>query len=184
MLKARKQAMKMQRAVAEVRGVAELFVDECKKLAGSFIKEAEKLAQKPVNSAEKEKLLKLIQETLEKTASDKSAEINKSVPQALIREIEKLTGKRLDLTAKSNLNKIWTAGFEKIDNKIFKTSQKMLDTAQGNLNSATTTVTNRLVSGTVSALFLANDAYNLTRLCKDNHDEAKKEKKAGRKWQE
>lgn len=60
---------------------------------------------------------------------------------------------------------------------IFQRSMKPFDTKVGNYDTKHERALNRLVSGLPPAIFLANDAYNLSRMMDDNPEEAKKEKR-------
>lgn len=60
---------------------------------------------------------------------------------------------------------------------IFQRSMKPFDTKVGNYDTKHERALNRLVSGLPPAIFLANDAYNLSRMMDDNPQEASKEKR-------
>ena len=60
---------------------------------------------------------------------------------------------------------------------IFQRSMKPFDSKVGNYDTKHERALNRLVSGLPPAIFLANDAYNLSRMMDDNPNEAKKEKR-------
>ena len=66
---------------------------------------------------------------------------------------------------------------EKMDSSIFQTELKMFDPKSGNYDTKHERALNRLVSGLPPAVFLANDAYNLSRMMDDDHAEAQKEQK-------
>lgn len=61
---------------------------------------------------------------------------------------------------------------------IFQRSMKSFDPKVGNYDTKHERALNRLVSGLPPAIFLANDAYNLSRMMDDDPNEASKEKKA------
>ncbi len=61
---------------------------------------------------------------------------------------------------------------------IFQRSMKSFDPKVGNYDTKHERALNRLVSGLPPAIFLANDAYNLSRMMDDNPEEATKEKRA------
>lgn len=61
--------------------------------------------------------------------------------------------------------------------KTLTTAHDKIDPLKGNFNSAVERFLTRWESGMISAIFLANDAYNLTRLIKDDHKDSTKEKK-------
>lgn len=60
---------------------------------------------------------------------------------------------------------------------IFQRSMKPFDSKVGNYDTKHERALNRLVTGLPPAVFLANDAYNLSRMMDDNPAEAKKEKR-------
>ena len=60
---------------------------------------------------------------------------------------------------------------------IFQRSMKPFDSKVGNYDTKHERALNRLVTGLPPAIFLANDAYNLSRMMDDNPNEAKKEKR-------
>ena len=61
--------------------------------------------------------------------------------------------------------------------KLFTQAMKMFDPKTGNYNGVHERALTRVVTGFIPAYFLANDAYNLSRLCDDDEKEAQKEKK-------
>lgn len=64
-----------------------------------------------------------------------------------------------------------------LSDNLFTQSVKMFDPTKGNYNTKHERSLNRIVSGAVPAVFLANDAYNLSRMCDDDKSEANKERK-------
>ncbi len=54
---------------------------------------------------------------------------------------------------------------------------KMFDKKSGNYNAVHERALTRIVTGFIPAFFLANDAYNLSRICDDDPDKADKERK-------
>lgn len=60
---------------------------------------------------------------------------------------------------------------------VFQTTSKMFDYKTGNYDTKHERALNRLVSGLPPAVFLANDAYNLSRMMDDDSKEAEKERK-------
>ena len=76
-------------------------------------------------------------------------------------------------------NKLITSGKseEEIRSAMFKQKMKMFDPKTGNYDTKHERSLNRIVSGIPPALFLANDAYNLSRMMDDDKDKANKEKK-------
>jgi len=65
----------------------------------------------------------------------------------------------------------------KLGSNVFQTQLKQFDPKSGNYDTKHERALNRLVSGLPPAIFLANDAYNLSRMMDDDPDEADKEKK-------
>ncbi len=61
---------------------------------------------------------------------------------------------------------------------LFTRAMKMFDPKSGNYNGVHERALTRIVTGFIPAFFLANDAYNLSRLCDDDPKAAEKEKKA------
>lgn len=64
-----------------------------------------------------------------------------------------------------------------ISDGLFTTANKYFDPKTGNYNTVHERSLNRIVSGLIPATFLANDAYNLSVLCKDSKETSDKEKK-------
>lgn len=64
-----------------------------------------------------------------------------------------------------------------LDSSVFQSGLKMFDPKSGNYDTKHERALNRLVSGLPPALFLANDAYNLSRMMDDDDKAAKKEKR-------
>lgn len=60
---------------------------------------------------------------------------------------------------------------------LFTRAMKMFDPKSGNYNGVHERALTRVVTGLIPAYFLANDAYNLSRLCDDDEKAAQKEKK-------
>lgn len=71
---------------------------------------------------------------------------------------------------KHDTEKIRSAG-------LFRDGMKMFDPKSGNYNGVHERALTRIVTGFIPAFFLANDAYNLSRLCDDDPKAAEKEKK-------
>ncbi len=66
---------------------------------------------------------------------------------------------------------------EQMGSKVFQTELKQFDPKSGNYDTKHERALNRLVSGLPPAIFLANDAYNLSRMMDDDHEAAAQEKK-------
>ena len=64
-----------------------------------------------------------------------------------------------------------------MESSIFKTELKMFDPKSGNYDTKHERALNRLVSGLPPAIFLATDAYNLSRMMDDDSQAADKERK-------
>lgn len=65
----------------------------------------------------------------------------------------------------------------KMESNIFQSELKMFDPKSGNYDTKHERALNRLVSGLPPAIFLANDAYNLSRMMDDDSKAAEKERK-------
>ncbi len=89
---------------------------------------------------------------------------------------KRLGKKAKDLT-KEEMQDIAAKVDEKMKSSIFQTELKMFDPKSGNYDTKHERALNRLVSGLPPAIFLANDAYNLSRMMDDDHTEATKEQK-------
>ena len=63
------------------------------------------------------------------------------------------------------------------DSQLFEYQLKSFNSKAGNYDTKHERALVRIVSGMPPAIFLANDAYNLSRMMDDDHGEAKKEKK-------
>ncbi len=66
---------------------------------------------------------------------------------------------------------------EFIKESLYKVSNKFFDKHTGNFNTAYERPLNRIVTGLIPVIFLANDAYNLSVLCGDKKEVSKKEAK-------
>lgn len=66
---------------------------------------------------------------------------------------------------------------EEISSKVYERGLRMFDVKTGNYDTKHERALNRLVSGLPPAIFLANDAYNLSRIMDDNPENAQKERK-------
>lgn len=89
----------------------------------------------------------------------------------------KQAGKSIsDLTAEE-ISKITADVDSKMESKIFQAELKQFDPKSGNYDTKHERALNRLVSGLPPAIFLANDAYNLSRMMDDDPKAADKEKK-------
>lgn len=87
------------------------------------------------------------------------------------KELNELIGKKLDeLINSSDID-------AEMQFNLFKTASNQFSSKSGNYNTVHERVLNRLVTGLIPAIFLANDAYNLSVLCKDDKATSEKEKK-------
>ena len=66
---------------------------------------------------------------------------------------------------------------EEIRSAMFQQKMKMFDPKTGNYDTKHERSLNRIISGLPPAVFLANDAYNLSRMMDDDKDKAEQEKK-------
>lgn len=71
---------------------------------------------------------------------------------------------------KHDTDKIRSAG-------LMENALKMFDSKAGNYNAVHERALTRIVTGFIPAYFLANDAYNLSRICDDDPQKAEKERK-------
>lgn len=89
----------------------------------------------------------------------------------------KQAGKAVSDLTTEELAKITADVDSKMGSKIFQTELKQFDPKSGNYDTKHERALNRLVSGLPPAIFLANDAYNLSRMMDDDPKAADKEKK-------
>lgn len=89
----------------------------------------------------------------------------------------KQTGKAVNELTDAEIAKITQDIDAKMDSSIFQSELKMFDPKSGNYDTKHERALNRLVSGLPPAIFLANDAYNLSRMMDDDPDAATKEQK-------
>lgn len=93
---------------------------------------------------------------------------------AAIESYEKIHKKTADETIIAKLKKEVE---EKMGSSVFQSEMKMFDPKTGNYDTKHERALNRLVSGLPPAIFLANDAYNLSRMMDDDSKSAEKERK-------
>lgn len=98
------------------------------------------------------------------------------IHQAAEKEAKKL-GKKVDTLSKEEMAKIAADIDSKMDSEVFKAELKMFDPKSGNYDTKHERALNRLVSGLPPAIFLANDAYNLSRMMDDDGAAAEHERK-------
>ena len=89
----------------------------------------------------------------------------------------KQAGKTISDLTPDEIAKITADVDSKMDSKIFQAELKQFDPKSGNYDTKHERALNRLVSGLPPAVFLANDAYNLSRMMDDDPKAAEKEKK-------
>lgn len=89
----------------------------------------------------------------------------------------KQAGKAISDLSADEIAKITAEVDAKMDSKIFQAELKQFDPKSGNYDTKHERALNRLVSGLPPAIFLANDAYNLSRMMDDDPKAADKEKK-------
>ncbi len=94
-----------------------------------------------------------------------------------LEEAAKKLGKKLkDLTPKE-LEKLENEVEQNLSSSVFQNKLKQFDLKSGNYDTKHERALNRLVSGLPPALFLATDAYNLSRMMDDDGKAAEKERK-------
>ncbi|MBO5447044.1 hypothetical protein J6A34_06020 [bacterium] len=86
-------------------------------------------------------------------------------------------GKKVSELSEDVIAEVTSKVDEKMGSSIFQSELKMFDPKSGNYDTKHERALNRLVSGLPPAIFLANDAYNLSRMMDDDDEAAKKEHK-------
>ena len=89
----------------------------------------------------------------------------------------KQAGKKVDDLTQEEINKIIADVDKNMDSSVFQSALKMFDPKSGNYDTKHERALNRLVSGLPPAIFLANDAYNLSRMMDDDPKAANHERK-------
>ncbi|MDE6138828.1 MAG: hypothetical protein K2F57_05095, partial [Candidatus Gastranaerophilales bacterium] len=89
----------------------------------------------------------------------------------------KQAGKSVNELTEAEILKITQDVDTKMGSSIFQSELKMFDPKSGNYDTKHERALNRLVSGLPPAVFLANDAYNLSRMMDDDPNAATKEQK-------
>lgn len=100
---------------------------------------------------------------------------SKAIKEALAAEKIRLGVEKL---SKTDIARVTAETEKNMEWIVFQRSMKMFDPAIGSYDTKHERALNRLVSGLPPALFLANDAYNLSRMMDDDPKAAQKEKKA------
>ncbi|MFA7659444.1 MAG: hypothetical protein WCY19_08425 [Candidatus Gastranaerophilaceae bacterium] len=98
-----------------------------------------------------------------------------------IEKLKTTANKEIELAIKENrledVGKIEEKLKKDLSDSLYQQSTKMNGEKTGNYNTKDERALCRIVSGSVPAFFLANDAYNLSSMCDNNKQEAEKEKK-------
>lgn len=89
----------------------------------------------------------------------------------------KSAGRDVSTLSAEEMAKITAEVDAKMGSSIFQSELKMFDPKSGNYDTKHERSLNRLVSGLPPAIFLANDAYNLSRMMDDDSKAAEKERK-------
>lgn len=89
----------------------------------------------------------------------------------------KQAGKKVENLTEEEIAKITAEVDAKMDSSVFQSALKMFDPKSGNYDTKHERALNRLVSGLPPAIFLANDAYNLSRMMDDDPKAAEHERK-------
>ena len=89
----------------------------------------------------------------------------------------KEAGKKISELTQDEIAKITKDVDEKMGSNVFQTELKQFDPKSGNYDTKHERALNRLVSGLPPAIFLATDAYNLSRMMDDDPKAANQEKK-------
>lgn len=86
-------------------------------------------------------------------------------------------GKKVENLTKEEIENVIADVNKNMKSSIFQSEMKMFDPKTGNYDTKHERALNRLVSGLPPAIFLANDAYNLSRMMDDDHKAASQERK-------
>lgn len=89
----------------------------------------------------------------------------------------KNAGKKVNELTEAEINKIVAEVDANMESSVFQSALKMFDPKSGNYDTKHERALNRLVSGLPPAIFLANDAYNLSRMMDDDPKAAEHERK-------
>lgn len=93
------------------------------------------------------------------------------------KNLAKELGKDIKDLTQEELAKAKTIAESKMESNLFQTFLKQFDPRSGNYDTKHERALNRLVSGLPPAIFLANDAYNLSRMMDDDSKAADHERK-------
>ena len=97
--------------------------------------------------------------------------------ESAMKNFAKKAGKRVEELTDSEKAGIIKSVNEKLESSVFQTELKQFDPKTGNYDTKHERALNRLVSGLPPAIFLANDAYNLSRMMDDDEHAALNEQK-------
>lgn len=86
-------------------------------------------------------------------------------------------GKKVEELTQEEVDKIISKVDKDMSSSVFQSEMKMFDPKTGNYDTKHERALNRLVSGLPPAVFLATDAYNLSRMMDDDDKAAEKERK-------
>ena len=89
----------------------------------------------------------------------------------------KKVGKKVKDLNETEIQKLREKVEFNLDSSVFQSEMKMFNPKTGNYDTKHERALNRLVSGLPPAIFLANDAYNLSRIMDDDSKAANKERK-------
>lgn len=98
------------------------------------------------------------------------------IDEALANEAKKL-GVDVKALSQNDIARVTKEIDEKMDSSVFQRELKQFDPKSGNYDTKHERALNRLVSGLPPAIFLANDAYNLSRMMDDDPKAAEHERK-------
>lgn len=101
---------------------------------------------------------------------------NNRLKDATSAEAKKL-GKSVAELTEDEIKNITKKVDDNMGSSVFQSAMRMFDPKSGNYDTKHERALNRLVSGLPPAIFLANDAYNLSRMMDDDPEAAEKERK-------
>lgn len=103
----------------------------------------------------------------------------RSTVEAFIKEkgLKMSADELIDKLSKADDTPIIKEASDYVKENLYKASNKFFDKHTGNFNTAFERPLNRIVTGLIPVVFLANDAYNLSVLCGDKKEDSSKEAK-------
>ncbi len=144
-------------------------------------KSADKLYRKPILRIPR-KINELDQKTsIIKGMYDRTLQVVKDFSKEKNIDYKKLISILNKADKSAEEQKIFKDASEYIKTNLYKISNKFFDKNTGNFNTAFERPLNRIVSGLIPVLFLANDAYNLSVLCGDTKEMSTHEAKQRQK---